>query len=68
MRLRKPVEGLWKLSSLRDVIASYLGHLTLFSRKIFQWIAAPPLERIEITDLSSSSSFTHASLHMNFQK
>ena len=56
MRLRKPVEGLWKLSSLREVIASDLGHLTPFSRKIFQWIAAAPLERIEITDLSSSSS------------
>jgi hypothetical protein len=68
MRLRKAVEGLWKLSSLRDVIASDLGHLTLFSRKIFQWIAAPPLECIEITDLFLQQLLTHASLHMNFQK
>jgi len=56
MRLRKAVEGLWKLSSLRDAIASYLGHLTLFSRKIFQWIAVASPERIEITVLSSDSS------------
>ena len=56
MRLRKAVEVLWKLSSLRHVIASDLQPHSPFSRKIFQWIAVASPERIEITVLSSDSS------------
>jgi hypothetical protein len=46
------VEALWKLSSLRSVIASDPGGRAPFSRKIFQWINAASHERIEIMDLS----------------
>jgi hypothetical protein len=68
MRLRKAVEALWKLSSLRGVIASDLERLAPFSCKIFQWIIAATHEHVEIMDISRRSSSTHASLHMNFQK
>jgi hypothetical protein len=56
MRLRKAVEALWKLSSLRGAIASDLARRAPFSCKIFQWIDAASHECIEIMDISRRSS------------
>jgi len=68
MRLRKAVEALWKLSSLRAMIASDLGRPSALSCKIFQRIDAPPHEHVENMHISRCGSLTHGSLHMNFQK
>jgi hypothetical protein len=55
MRL-KAVEALWKLSSLRGVIASDPRGRAPFRCKIFRSIDAVPDERIEIMNVSSASS------------
>ena|SRR5438445_6519782 len=53
----KAVDALWKLSSLRGVIASDLHRRSLFYRKIFRWIAERGLrERVDIMDFLSRGS------------
>jgi hypothetical protein len=50
------VDTLWKLSSLRGLIASDLDRRSPLSCKIFQWIAARLRKRIDIMDISRRGS------------
>jgi hypothetical protein len=61
------VDALWKLSSLRGVIASDLRPPLTDLPQHNQRFAAALRERIDIMDLSCAVP-AHASLHMNFQK
>jgi hypothetical protein len=68
MSWRKAVEALWKLSSCRGVIASDLGRLPPFWRKIFQSGRVALHELVEIMTISEREFHAHASLHIKTQK
>jgi hypothetical protein len=63
----KAVDVLWKLSSLRGVIASDLERRSPFPRKIIRWNSLAPASALISPDFRYVF-LTHASLHMKSQK